>query len=225
MSEQRTVASDLYPEMPEKDFDLLVESMKRHGFLPQHRITRFHGEVIDGFHRERAARQAGIAPLYFDLDEVVGDDVEKANDYVVVANEVRRHLSAKARAARLLIQNPTMSARQVQRLSKASPHDVAVVKRALDKDPKLVLDVASGRKGVSGETLARKAGVAERIGVTRRRVKSGREHVIAWTVSAAVFRRMTKEAGELTGQTVMQFAAAAWKARVQELERSQPRAS
>ena len=83
--------SALWGDMPEEQFADLVESVRTFGVGP---IVRTLGrEVLDGWHRYKAALAAGIEPL---VAEWHGNDPVA---YVIRENAMRRHLTAGQRAA------------------------------------------------------------------------------------------------------------------------------
>ena len=77
--------SALFPKMPEDDYALLVASIREQGLLEP--ITLWRSEVIDGRHRLRACREAGVAPRFDTLEDET-DPVQ----YVLAKNVDRRHL-------------------------------------------------------------------------------------------------------------------------------------
>lgn len=81
----------LFPEIPEDEFDNLVEDVKAKGcFEP---VVTYQGEVLDGWHRWKACQKAGVEPA---LKEYKGAD---PLGYVISKNLMRRHLRAEQRLA------------------------------------------------------------------------------------------------------------------------------
>ena len=82
-------------EMPADDFAELVEDVKAHGVRQP--VTIYEGKVLDGWHRYRAARSAGVdCPM----EDFTGDDPVA---FVTSLNAHRRHYTtAKQRAKYLL---------------------------------------------------------------------------------------------------------------------------
>lgn len=80
----------LWPQMPEDEFEDLVDSIREVGLLEP--ITLYKGQVLDGGHRYRACLQAEVTPQFIDFDG------EAPGAYVAAKNGHRRHLSAKQRA-------------------------------------------------------------------------------------------------------------------------------
>lgn len=83
--------SGLFGDMPKDDFAKLVDDIQRHGL--QHPITTWQGEIIDGWHRYRACKEAGVEPSFKDF---AGDD-KKALRFVMQENALRRHLNEAQR--------------------------------------------------------------------------------------------------------------------------------
>ena len=83
--------SALWGDMPEEQFDDLVESVRTAGIMPF--VRTLGREVLDGWHRYKAALAAGVEPL---VAEWHGDDPVA---YVIRENALRRHLTPGQRAA------------------------------------------------------------------------------------------------------------------------------
>jgi hypothetical protein len=83
--------SSAFPAMQEEEYESLFNSIGEIGV--QNPITLFEGMVIDGWHRYRAANEAGL-----DCPTVVLGDVDP-RDFVLAQNKARRNLTASQRAA------------------------------------------------------------------------------------------------------------------------------
>lgn len=83
--------SGLFGDMPKDDFAKLVDDIKRHGL--QHPIITWQEQIIDGWHRYRACKEAGITPEFV---QFAGDD-KKALRFVMQENALRRHLNEAQR--------------------------------------------------------------------------------------------------------------------------------
>src|SRR4051794_14194171 len=82
--------SDLFPAMADNDFAKLVADITKNGLrIP---IVKMGDVILDGRHRYRACREAGVEPRY---EEYTGADPLA---YVISANLHRRHLSQSQRA-------------------------------------------------------------------------------------------------------------------------------
>lgn len=77
--------SAAFPAMSADDFQALKDSIEHIGV--QNPITVFDGEVIDGWHRYRAANDLGM-----DCPQVVLGDVDP-REFVVAQNKARRHVT------------------------------------------------------------------------------------------------------------------------------------
>jgi hypothetical protein len=85
----------LFPEIQPDEFDQMVADIKRGGLLEP--IWLYEGKVLDGWHRYRAARKAGIEPrtrTWHGKDPMA---------FVISMNIMRRHLNESQRAM-LLVQ-------------------------------------------------------------------------------------------------------------------------
>ena len=80
-----------YRQMTDEEFSGLVEDIKEKGL--QCPITRWRGEIIDGVHRLLACLEAGVEPVFEDLD----DDADP-EAHIVSKNDKRRHLTFGERA-------------------------------------------------------------------------------------------------------------------------------
>ena len=77
--------SAAFPPMPADQYQALIDNIGEIGV--QNPITLFEGMVIDGWHRYRAATEAGM-----DCPSVELGDVDP-KDFVMAQNKVRRHIS------------------------------------------------------------------------------------------------------------------------------------
>ena len=80
-----------YRQMTDEEFSGLVEDIEEKGL--QCPITRCGGEIIDGVHRLLACLEAGVEPVFEDLD----DDADP-EAHIVSKNDKRRHLTFGERA-------------------------------------------------------------------------------------------------------------------------------
>ena len=92
---QRHALSAACDDMTEAEFAEMVEDVRANGLL-QPTITLFEGQVLDGWHRYRAALEAGQV---FETVDYEGDDPAGC---VISLNQHRRHSSAAARARQVL---------------------------------------------------------------------------------------------------------------------------
>ena len=89
---ERHPLSALFPDMPDQDYGELVESIRAHG--QREPIVIYENMILDGWHRYRAANDAGVDPEMRYLWEEDGDPRE----YVLALNLQRRHIPAHERA-------------------------------------------------------------------------------------------------------------------------------
>ena len=82
--------TEIFPEMGEEDFSVLLEDMRENG--QQVPITTQDGKVIDGKHRLRACEELGVEPVF---QEYEGDD---PLGYTISVNLARRHLTSSQKA-------------------------------------------------------------------------------------------------------------------------------
>lgn len=84
----------VFPEIDADTFNDLVDSMRSRGFDVSHPIVLFEGKILDGRNRYRAARVAGVEPVYREFE----GSVEEAAEFSLRENLHRRHLTPGQRA-------------------------------------------------------------------------------------------------------------------------------
>lgn len=84
----------VFPEIDADTFNDLVASMRTRGFDSLHPIVLYHGQILDGRNRYRAARVAGVEPVYREFE----GSVEEAAEFSLRENLHRRHLTPGQRA-------------------------------------------------------------------------------------------------------------------------------
>ena len=87
---ERHQLSAAFPDMPDEDFQELLESIKTFG--QREPITIHEGKILDGWHRFRACQELEISPM---TTEYEGDDPVA---FVIDLNLHRRHLSPAQKA-------------------------------------------------------------------------------------------------------------------------------
>jgi hypothetical protein len=162
-------AADLFPPLDNDAFERLVTDIREHG-LRQPITLDAENRILDGRHRLRACRVAGIEPRFKPWDER-GSPLE----YVVSMNLQRRHLDQSQRAmiaARIasmrqgertdLSQNCQKTSQpQAARLLNVSGRSVTAARKVLTEgDPALVEAVDRGAVPVN--TAADLTGLARR---------------------------------------------------------------
>jgi len=87
--------AEIIPPMLRDEFKKLVEDVGKYGLREP--IVTYKGQIIDGRHREKACKIAGIEPRYIETDK----STEEAHlrDYVLSRNVHRRQLAQSQRAA------------------------------------------------------------------------------------------------------------------------------
>lgn len=95
---QRHEFSAVFGDMPETDFQSLLESVQEDGFIDP--IVRVHeGKILDGWHRYRAAQELNlIRKLKFQVWNEDKDEDGDPRAFVFARNIERRHYSASQRA-------------------------------------------------------------------------------------------------------------------------------
>ena len=85
---------NIFPEMGAEDFNRLKCDLESNGYDASQPIWLFHGEIIDGWNRQRACSELGLQPVYKDFD---GTEME-AIEFVMRTNK-RRNLTSSQWAA------------------------------------------------------------------------------------------------------------------------------
>jgi ParB-like chromosome segregation protein Spo0J len=85
--------SKLFPPMNNDEFHRFADDLKQHGLLNE--IVLLDGQILDGVHRYKACKLAGVEPKYRKFNGKDGSPLE----YVMAQNLHRRHLTASQRAA------------------------------------------------------------------------------------------------------------------------------
>ena len=81
----------LLPAMDERSFSDLVKSIRAQGLLEP--VSVWHGQIVDGRHRYRACREAGVEPNF----DYLADETDPIA-FVLAKNLDRRHLSTSQKA-------------------------------------------------------------------------------------------------------------------------------
>lgn len=141
------------------EYDELLASVRVHG-LQDPRVLLFEGQVLDGWHRYRAAVEAGQPSVTetYDGDDPVG--------VVMRANAVRRHLTPTERAAAFVAARAALEAAGASRRQDGRPREHKT--KQSDKPIKNQRD-KTGPNGPVSETPSNTEG-AQQIGVGRKTV-------------------------------------------------------
>lgn len=84
--------ANIFPAFSTSDDDALSKSIAEHGQI--HPIIIFEGKILDGRHRYKACRKAGVKTKWI----VFSGTAEQALNFVATVNLDRRHLSESQRA-------------------------------------------------------------------------------------------------------------------------------
>ena len=131
---QRHELSAVFGDMPETDFQSLIESVQADGFIDP--IIRIHeGHILDGWHRYRAAQELNlIRKLRFqEWDENEPKDGDP-KAFVLARNLNRRHLTP-AQRAQIVLEFNDWAPRG--RPSKNTPNGVLKTKKELAKEARV----------------------------------------------------------------------------------------
>lgn len=151
MEYQRHPESEVYPEMAKAEFDLLVTSMRKHGFDEAFPIMLYDGMIVDGWNRYRAANKANVKPVFKKWEGSAKD----LRDFILYANSARRHMSKSAHIQALLKSNQTapprkrLSDQQIARITRSAIGSVEAQKRIRSLDAEVADKVASGEMASS----------------------------------------------------------------------------
>ena len=145
----RPALSGLFPEVVGPEFDELVESMKTNGFLPQFPIVRRGDEIIDGWHRYKAALAAGVVPVF---TEWAGEEAQ-AVQFVLAANAHRRHLTKYQKVQAILSLTPDANDKQVALASGASTREVKRGRKLRADAPNLAEEVKTGQRSARSASI------------------------------------------------------------------------
>jgi ParB-like chromosome segregation protein Spo0J len=122
----------LVPPMSDEEYETLAADIKANGLNES--IVLHGGMILDGCHRYRACKEAGVEPSFIDyLSTRHGHEINDPAAYVVSVNIHRRHLHLTADQKRELIAKlikaePEKSDRQIAAAAKASPTYVGKVR-------------------------------------------------------------------------------------------------
>lgn len=97
---KRHELSAIMGDMSEGEYDHLVDSVSRNGFINR-TIVVYEGKVLDGWHRYRAALDLDLEigrGARYDLEITEANGVGSAMKYVIDANVHRRHLTPSQKA-------------------------------------------------------------------------------------------------------------------------------
>ncbi len=130
--------AELFPLMSDKEIAFLAEDIEKNGLLNPG--STYEGKILDGRNREAACR---IAKCEFKTKEYRGKD---ALGFVIAQNDIRRHLTTGQRA---------------QIAARISTFKHGGDRRSKDQGPKMDLEKAAHKLGVSRNSVQQAAFVEE----------------------------------------------------------------
>jgi hypothetical protein len=123
-------AADIYPQLEGKEFDALVEDIRKNGLRVP--ILTCKGKILDGRNRDRACDAAGVKKRYEEWDGV-GSPV----DAVVSYNDARRHMESGQRAVSALMAEKLLAKEAKEKEAKRKSKKEGVTFPNLEKSPPL----------------------------------------------------------------------------------------
>ena len=100
--------SNPFGEASDTDFNELVQSMMERGYDENHPIWLFQGAILDGYHRNKAAKQLNLMPIYREFEGTYQD----AEAFVWAENMARRQMTPKQKAAAFVHRNTELPAKR-----------------------------------------------------------------------------------------------------------------
>jgi hypothetical protein len=133
---ERHPLSAAFPDMPDEDFEDLVESIKTHG--QREAITTYESKILDGWHRFKACLKLDINPMLHEFD---GPDPVS---YVIDLNLHRRHLSPSQKALAVVSCNTWLTGGRPQK----TPPRGGVITNAYKSSEQMAKDAGVGTRTV-----------------------------------------------------------------------------
>jgi ParB-like chromosome segregation protein Spo0J len=130
--------ANMFPMIEGAEFAALRADIAKNGILQP--IVLYHGMILDGRNRYKAAKEIGYAFKPEDFKTFEGTLAE-AEAFVISTNVHRRHLTnaQKQEFIRLMIEkNPGATNRQIARLCQLSHSTVASVREKMLRSPEMV---------------------------------------------------------------------------------------
>lgn len=172
--------ADLIPEMSADEYGELLDSLRAYGYQPHQPVLTFEGQVLDGRHRQRACAELGIEPRYAEYE---GDSPE---EYILLANVHRRHLTTAQRAMIVLEILPAYKQRAKERQAEGlrrgdnpAPAESRSGISAPTGGGDRARDEAAEKFGISGRTVAQLDRVKREAPDLYEQVKAGEKTVYA----------------------------------------------
>ena len=204
MEYKRHPRSAIYPEIVGPEFDKLVVSMQDNGFDPEFPILLFADQIVDGWNRYRAAREAGVEPVFKHWQGAFNELLP----FVIRANSTRRHLS-KAAEAQALIKAAQFQPISERMTSEEIAAQTGVSLKIVEEQQQLRTESPEMADAVAaGETTAT---AAVRRALKKRKVR-GRMVMVG--IQATIYDQIVEAAGDM-GETPYQYVREAVKARLE----------
>ena len=133
----------IVPPLNTEEYKTLVESMKTEGYLVDYPVVLHEGMILDGWHRYKAAREAGIGDQITYTDAPATSDIRK---YVANLHLARRSLSDDAKAALAAdLVEATADIPEVAAKAGVSQSRLIRTRNVMRKNPKFRADITAGR--------------------------------------------------------------------------------
>ena len=135
--------SAIYPHSPEA-IESIAANMRENGFDRNFPILIKGNEIVDGYHRYKAAQLAGVEPVFEEFD---GDEKD-ALRLVLRANGDRRHLNEGQKASAAIVINRALGkdAATIKSLAKNYGVSEATVNRMVSYSNEELEGIVSGKK-------------------------------------------------------------------------------
>jgi ParB-like chromosome segregation protein Spo0J len=191
-------AADLFPEMPESEFQELKADIAARGQVEP--IILKHNRIVDGRHRYRACIELGIEPKFV---EYKGDYII---DEIISRNLHRRHLTTDERAALVVkVYGPQLSAEAAER-KKAGKANLGL-KSAQGRTAEKIADIAKVGRDKARQALdVQKYAPEELDGVAK-----GNKKMVDAVRAADRNRTATRKPRRAKRPVVLEVGSEAWR--------------
>lgn len=98
-----------YGDLIGPEWDDFVENLRSHGYVDNRPIVLYEEMILDGYQRFRACRELDIEPRFEHLPEGI-----LPREYVMMANDLRRHESPEARSDRITERRERILAKRLE---------------------------------------------------------------------------------------------------------------
>ena len=207
---KRHPMSHAFRKMTTAEFNNLVYSMQRNGFEKAHQIVLYEDQIVDGWHRYTAAKEAGVKP---EFRRWIGKK-EKLMDFIILSNSTRRQLSKGAHAQALIeskilmgISLEDIDQNEIARLCDGSMTEVRKQIKMREVNPEIASKVASG--DIPNETAKRTI-----LGEQKKKLKQEFTRTFSERESRLIYQYATA-----MGETPIKFVSSAIKMYIKHLEK------